>query len=212
MNGFPASFSLAYSRRLAVHGHPPYGFQDMTLLEPTTCPAASFRYSDAVISARPALTPLGGAGRFPLGSFGVTGSLTGGTAATLRASYQLLAEPGGPAGCSGTLVWRMRPAHRRAVADGTWAVRFSDGETSTFTVGTGGRLVTGIASPGSAPGCGGQMGGADVFIAANGTAGFVEPGGFTISLAFAGTTASGTLTFGSACAVTLTATLAKRST
>jgi hypothetical protein len=40
----------------------------------------------------------------------------------------------------------------------------------------------------------------------------VEPGGFTISLAFAGTTASGTLTFGSACAVTLTATLAKRST
>jgi hypothetical protein len=209
-NGFPASFALVYNPRLATHGRPPYGFQDMTLLEPGSCPVASARYTEAVISARPALTPLAGGGRFPLESLGVSGIVTGSTSATLIAAYSFLAEPGAAAGCSGRLVWSMHPAHRRSVADGTWRVTFGDGETSTFAVGAGGRLATGISSPANAPGCNEQVGGADVFIGANGSAGFVEPNGFSLSMAFARTTATGTLAVGSHCEITFTASLNKR--
>jgi hypothetical protein len=209
-NGFPASFALVYNPRLAKHGRSAYGFQDMTLLEPGTCPVASFRYTEAVISARPALTPLAGVGRFPLENLGVSGAVTGSTSATLIAAYSFLAEPGASAGCSGRLVWSMHPVHRRSVADGTWRVTFGDGETSTFAVGAGGRLAVGISSPANAPGCNEQFGGADAFIGANGSAGFVEPNGFSLSMAFATTTATGTVAVGSHCEVTFTASLSKR--
>jgi hypothetical protein len=208
-NGFPASFALVYNTRAANRGRSPYAFQDMTLLEPASCPAASFRYTDAVISARPALTPLGAGGRFPLASFAVTGSLTGAASATLKGSYSVPSEPGAE-GCSGTLVWRMRPVRRRAVADGTWTLRYSDGEKKTLTVSAGGRLATGVASPANAPGCDEQAGGADLFIGASGAASFAEPNGFSVSLTFAATTATGTLSVGSRCTATLSGSLIKR--
>ena len=148
-------------------------------------------------------------GSFNLRPEGVRGGLTRPRAARLTASYRIAATGTAPA-CQGTLTWHLHPALRRRVQDGTWELRFSDGESETFRVDGGGREATGITFP-SGFDC--RLGGVDLFVGAGGRATWAD-GGTQVSLDFSRRSASGQMTgmpppgsASSACSLAMTASL-----
>jgi hypothetical protein len=198
VEGYPASFQLIYEpANFALH-LPPYGFEDLATLTPSSCPLAANKYVEAVI-AESELTPLGPGGSFPLASDGIAGGVHGPKSATLSRQFDTGAGVRAN-GCRGTLTWAMHPANRQSVRDGSWTLRFADGESEPFTVSAGGRLAEGIAFPAAVAHCGGPFGDINLFIAPSGTATMREPGGlFAASLSFTGANASGRFTASKRC-------------
>ena len=186
VNGFAASFELTYDPAMPQRaGLPLYGVRNLVMLRPSACPASPTRYAESIVTGQVPV-PLGRYGSLNLGRFRLGGGLTGADEATLIGSY-------GPGGCHGTLRWRMHPAGRRAVDDGTWTVRYSDGENDRFTVQVGGRLATGVSLPRSVAGCNGLEGSLDMFIGPQGNAA-VSQSGVRLGLRFSGEQATGTVT------------------
>jgi hypothetical protein len=162
--GFPASFSVVLHRRAGV---PSYSIGDVVLLRPHSCPTASDSYSVTPIQpSRP--TPVGGHGGLGLTHFALGGSFTATRSATLSAR----ANDGS---CSGTLTWHMHPRRRPPVTDGTWRLRFNDGESSTFRVLGGGRAAAPIRLPAALTRCNGVSGTVNLFIGASGLATISQP-------------------------------------
>src|SRR5450631_3928746 len=130
--GFPASFELVYGPKL----HPPsgilrYGLLDIVALRPSSCPRDTSRYSEQIFDGRNP-SELQAGGTLALSRFGLGGGLTGSRAATLSSA------PASPA-CAGRLTWRMHPATRTVVPDGSWTAHFPGHQTERFTVQAGGR-------------------------------------------------------------------------
>lgn len=184
-DGFAASFNLIVDAvRQQRAGVPRYGIQDFVMLRPLACPPDPAHYGESILSGRlPSV--LGDHGSLGLDRFGLAGALTGRRSATLAAGYSLPS-------CHGTLSWSMHPAVRRTVANGTWSVRYSDGEHSRFHVQAGGRLATSINLPHSIARCNGLMGTLDVFIGINGGSAITQSG-VTLTLRFANGRAAGAL-------------------
>jgi hypothetical protein len=184
-NGFAASFDLILD---AVHqqraGVPQYGIQDLVMLRPLACPPDPAHYGESILGGR-LPSALGDHGSLGLQRFGLQGALTGRRTTTLQGTYSLPS-------CHGMLTWTMHPAVRRTVANGTWAVHYSDGEHSAFRVQAGGRLATSIKLPRSIAPCNGLMGTLDVFIGINGGSAIAQSG-VTLKLRFANGKATGTL-------------------
>jgi hypothetical protein len=184
-NGFSASFNLvldAMDQQRA--GVPQYGIEDLVMLRPLACPADPARYGESILGGRlPSV--LGNHGALGLSRFGLAGRFTGKRSATLQARYSLH-------GCHGTLTWHMHPSVRPTVANGSWTLRYSGGEHSTFRVRAGGRLATGIHLPGSIATCNGLEGTLDVFIGTQGRSAITQSG-VALKLRFANGSAAGTL-------------------
>ena len=77
--------------------------------------------------------------------------------------------------CPKSITWTFHPARRTPVADGTWTLHISGGETQTANVLGGGRVLNSVALPNVGE-CNGPQGSVDLFIAANGVASFGQPG------------------------------------
>jgi hypothetical protein len=90
------------------------------------------------------------------------------------------------------LTWHLHPAVRRTVANGTWTVRYANGEHSAFHVRGGGRLATAIRLPRSIVSCNGLEGALDVFIGTQGGS-TITQSGVTLRLRFSNASATGTL-------------------
>ena len=198
-NGFPASFQLLYDPHSSS-----YEFKDMVLLQPNGCPVSSWHYSEGLVSPH-RLRTLRRDGTYGLTNAGLGGGLTGPHSALLTHSYNA-----GSGSCSGALKWKLHPAQRRTVQDGTWKLQFADGESKKFTVLAGGRLATSIGLPSELASCRGPSGAVDLFIAANGQARVSQPD-VAVSLKFSATSASGEITVpgGSCPRFTMTASLPK---
>ena len=130
------------------------------MLRPLACPPSALHYGESILDGRHSRRPSAGTGALGLSAFGPQGAFTGARSATLSGGYALH-------GCHGAMTWRMRPAVRPTVADGTWTVRCADGEHSTFQVQAGGRLATSIRLPRSIGACNGLEGKLDVFLGAS---------------------------------------------
>jgi hypothetical protein len=212
VNGYPASFELVYEPGYLAFGRPPYGFQNLATIIPSSCPLAANRYSEAVIGEHE-VTPLGPAGSFPLARDGLAGGIQGPRSATLSRMFDI-GNGIGAHRCKGTMTWAMHPASRRTVQDGSWTLQFAGGETESFTVLSGGRLASGITFPAALRHCGGPFGDANLFIAPTGAASIRELGGqFALSLSFsAANAASGQITASKRCGafrLAMTASLTK---
>jgi hypothetical protein len=184
-NGFAASFNLIVD---AVHqqraGVPQYGIQDLVMLRPLACPPDPAHYGESILGGRlPSV--LGDHGSLGLSRFGLHGAFTAKRAALLQGRYSLPS-------CHGTLTWHMHPAVRRTVANGTWALRYSGGERSTFRVRAGGRLATGIRLPQAIASCNGLEGTLDVFVGTQGRSS-ISQSGVTLRMRFSNDAAAGTL-------------------
>jgi hypothetical protein len=177
--GYAASFQLGFD---PASGR--YVLTRLVLLRPNACPADPARYSEFFLRG-PAAVPLGPTGSLRFGSADVHATLTGAGAAMLTSTYRVGA-------CTGTLTWHMRPAHRAAVQDGVWTIRFGGGPPARFSVGSGGRLARAIPLPAIPAGCSGLRGAVDLFISASGRATFSQTG-VSLSMRFARRTATGTL-------------------
>ncbi|MGA2321976.1 MAG: hypothetical protein ABSG95_14780 [Solirubrobacteraceae bacterium] len=176
--GYSASFELTYEPQYVSFRRPPYGYEDLTLLKPAVdpqepgCPFAPRSASwDVIAQNEPA--PLGVGGSFPLAGFRVSGGIEGPDSASISTREEFPGRKS--AACVRTLRWTMHPAQRRTVDDGSWMLRFSDGETEQFSVSDGGRLATGIGYPAALGKCGGPIGSVDLFVGASGIASFHEP-------------------------------------
>ncbi len=205
-NGFPASFGVAYKPAYRVYGPrvTQYGFEDLALLEPSGCPINPANTFETIVGNH-TLTPVYAGGSLHLASSGIHGGLTSARTAKIWIRFRLPPSASN-SGCSTVLTWHMHPAQRRRVPDGTWQLRFSDGETESFTVDGGGRVATGIAFP---MGFGCEFGAVDMFIGPDGHANVPTAGG-QVDLRFAGASASGTMTGTSGaggCSLGMTATL-----
>ena len=194
VDGFPASFELVYEPTYVDYGRPPYGVEDLTTIDPDSCPIAADRYSVSVVGQND-VTPLGVDGSLPLAGEGLSGGVLGPGSATLSNGFDTGPGRGG-ASCSGTLTLAMHPAKRRMVDDGAWALRFADGETQTFTVSAGGRAAIGIDLPAALGRCGGPSGNLNLFIGAGATASLRGTrGAYALRLSFTGANrASGRIT------------------
>ncbi len=184
-NGFAASFNLVLD---AVHqqraGVPQYGIQDLVMLRPLACPPNPTHYGESILGGRlPSV--LGDHGSLGLSRFGLQGQFEAKRSATLNGRYSLPS-------CHGMLTWHMQPAVRRTVANGTWAVRYSGGGSSTFRVRAGGRLATAIRLPNAISACNGLEGMLDVFIGTQGGSAITQSG-VTLKLRFSNGSAKGTL-------------------
>ena len=191
--GFPASFELSYVPSDAAYpGYAPYGYGNLVLLEPSTCPFERYSYAEETVGAGGSY-PVHANGSLGLRSYGIFGGLTG--TRTAKLSMRIDSPP-----CRRTFVWRMHPAHRLAVYDGTWRLRFADRESQTFKVSAGGRLATGFGVPQAVSNCGGPVGGFDLFVPANRVATLTTPHQFAVKLTFLRKIASGQITVpGSSC-------------
>jgi hypothetical protein len=179
--GLSASFELTLH---SAHGTAAYGIKNLVILRPGGCPLNGSRYTESILGGR-LPSPVGRFGSLGLSRFGLQGSFGGARSATLLTSYHL-------SGCHGTLIWHMHPSTRTAVADGAWTAHFADGESSRFTVQAGGRLATTIGLPHTLLQCNGLAGAFDMFIGRDGRA-RVTNSGVTLTLRFAGSKATGTL-------------------
>jgi hypothetical protein len=203
VNGFPTSFALLSVPSFKQFGRPPYGFTNVVMLRPRSCPISTVSYSEETITGgRPAMIRRGGS--FTLERFGFSGGLLGASRAVVFGSYS-----SSDGRCTGRLRWQMHPADRARVLDGTWRAHFSDGESSTFEVQAGGRLAAHITLPGRLSACGGPTGALDLFIGARGNAAIRERK-LSVGLHFSQSTANGNVSVpGAKCAqpsLTLTAT------
>lgn len=184
-NGFAASFNLVLDTvRRQRAGVPQYGIQDFVMLRPLACPPDPVHYGESIIGGRlPAV--LGDHGALGLSRFGLGGGFTARRAATLLGRYSLPA-------CHGGLTWHMHPAVRQAVANGSWMLRYANGEHSTFSVRAGGRLATAIRLPAAIAACNGLEGTLDGFIGTQGGSSITQSG-VSLRLHFANGKATGTL-------------------
>ena len=184
-DGFSASFNLVLDAvRRQRAGVPQYGIQDLVMLRPLACPPDPVHYGESIVGGRlPAV--LGDHGALGLSRFGLGGGFTGRRAATLQGPYSLPS-------CRGTLTWHMHPAVRRTVANGSWLVRYADGEHSTFQVQAGGRLATAIRLPAAIAACNGLEGTLDGFIGTRGGSSITQSG-VSLKLRFRNGNATGTL-------------------
>jgi hypothetical protein len=184
-DGFTASFNLVLDAvRRQRAGVPQYGIQDLVMLRPLACPPDPAHYGESIVGGRlPSV--LADHGALGLSRFGLGGGFTGRRAATLQGRYSLPS-------CQGTLTWHMHPAVRRTVANGSWMVRYADGEHSAFQVQAGGRLATAIRLPGAIATCNGLEGTLDGFIGTRGGSSITQSG-VSLKLRFNNGTATGTL-------------------
>jgi hypothetical protein len=145
-DGYPASFELSYAPFYSI----PYGLDDLVRMAPGSCPAGVYPSASPVIDGG-GLADLDPGGSLGAGRYNVHGGLTGARTATLwsKISY---AGPVPPA-CVRRLTFRMHPARRMKVDDGTWSLRFTGGETQTLSVTAGGRLADPVAIPPSTDVC-----------------------------------------------------------
>jgi hypothetical protein len=207
VDGFPASFELLYHPSFATKYHlAPYAFENLVMIEPDSCPVASYQYYENMVS-QAATSGISTGGSFRLGSDGWPGGLTGARTAKLSAVAQSGLK------CQLKLHWTLHPAHRRAVQDGKWKLDFGDGASNTFTVESGGRLASGITVPDAVNKCGASSGGgADLFIPPSGSGSYDDPQALGVQMTFYDHTATGQMSFpNSQCArVSLSATLVKR--
>jgi hypothetical protein len=134
-------------------------------------------------------------GSFGLGVYGFGGGLSATRQATLSATARV--QSGG--GCTTKLRWRLHPALRRSVSDGTWKLHFSDGESETFRVQSGGRLATSIRLPTELARCGGPFGAVDLFIGPTGKATISQPK-LNMLIDFSRRSATGQITVPGGCA------------
>lgn len=128
----------------------------------------------------------------------MAGGLTGARSARIAVSLSQLAPPGSR--CHGQLRWRLHPARRLPVRDGSWRLRYANGEAATFKVSVGGRLATGIPLPSGlqTESCPVPSGTVHLFVGADRTASFAQPrNGLTVNLNFrSATRAAGTVSLG----------------
>jgi hypothetical protein len=186
VNGFPVSLEILRVPRFQTVRHlPPYGFRNLVALEPSTCPPSAGRYSEVSIAVGTAGS-LGRRGSFGLTPLGFGGGLKSAASAVLETTFRVSSSQD----CSGSLVWHLRPANRIAVPDGRWRARYSDGESSAFTVRDGGRLATKLRLPAALAACGGPIGAVDVFIGARGNVAVSEPE-VDLGMHFSGAAATG---------------------
>lgn len=220
VDGTPISFQLIYDPSYKRFHMAPYAYEDLTILNQGEnsyvpgCPTAyGFQTSEVISEGTPAGL-ISTAGIFSARYFTAHGRLTGPRSALFTAK-----EKSPPIGlywreCARTLTWHLHPAHRRPVADGSWELRFADGESERFTVSAGGRLALNLGLPATAGGCGAPFSEVDLFIEADRSAAFTDPqGGISVRMDFgAEGSATGQMTFGSptACALAFTASLSKR--
>ena len=187
MDGFPASFELVYEPGFVVYHRPPYGYEDLTTIDPASCPLAANqllrerggqrRRDPARASAAPFRSP-------PRAS-------AGGSSA--RAARRCRAAST-PAGAAGTGLQRHADADactRRNAARWTtepWTLRFADGETETLRPCRPAEgVATGIEFPRALGRCGGPYGNLNLFISAQREASLKGAGGaYTLSLGFTG--------------------------
>jgi hypothetical protein len=133
-DGFPASFELTYEPGFS----PPYALSDYVSVRPQSCPVGAEPDIAETLDGT-GLASIGAGGSFELAKYDLYGGLTGTRAAKtwFNISYAVPV----PASCPKRVTIALHPvAHRKAVDDGTWSLRFSDGETGTFKLTGGGRL------------------------------------------------------------------------
>jgi len=183
-DGFPASFAIG--RAPAYPGDLPYGFRDLVLVEPSTCPYVPSQAGESQVGFGGGVFPLRADGSFGLGGRGVNGGVTGARTASLWVREFF---PPAEKKCDGRLTWRFHPAHRLPVNDGSWVMRISNGTTQSFQVNAGGRYASGIAYS-SCVGAG-DLG---LFIPADGKARF-DDGSEQLRLNFFKGRATGTISF-----------------
>ncbi len=145
-DGYPASFELSYAPFYSI----PYGLDNLVRMAPPTCPAGVFPPTSPVIDAG-GLAELDPGGSLGTGQYNVHGGLTGARTATLwsKITYKGTA----PASCVRRLTFRMHPARRTKVDDGTWAVRYTGQAAQKLSVTAGGRLADPLAIPPSTDTC-----------------------------------------------------------
>lgn len=173
VDGLPASFQIVYKPGLAALYHrSPYGVANLLMFLPTACPVSPIAYQEETIAEAPDLAMLEADGRYGLTKTeNVYGGLTGPHTAILSQPLDLygLLEADR---CPTKLTWKMHPAERQPVSDGTWSLAFADGESATFIVSAGGRLARDIPLPAGlgTESCPGPSGGVDLFVHPNRTA------------------------------------------
>jgi hypothetical protein len=145
-DGYPASFELSYAPFYSI----PYGLNDLVRLAPTSCPAGVFPPASPVIDGG-GLADLAPGGSLGAGQYDVHGGLTGARTATLWSKITYAGTV--PASCVRRLTFRMHPARRTKVDDGTWAVRYTGGGAQKLSVTAGGRLASPLAIPPSTDMC-----------------------------------------------------------
>lgn len=219
-DGTPISFQLVYHPSYTRFHMAPYAYEDLTILNQGAdsylpgCPIAYGFETTEVISEGTPAGLISTAGIFSARYFAAHGGLTGPRSALFTAKEK--SAPIGPyrQACARTLTWHLHPAYRRTVADGTWELRFANGESERFTVSAGGRLALKVGFPAMAKGCGAPFSQLDLFIEGDRNATFADPqDGIGVRMDFgAEGSATGQMTFGSsaACAVAFTASLWER--
>lgn len=201
VDGFPASFELVYRPLFApLYNRPPYGFQNLVIFAPASCPITAGSHTETTISEGPFLTPLSPGGGFGLAkSRKIRGGLIGARSAKIAYPLHLRTAAAGVR-CPFKLTWRLHPAHRRPVSDGTWRLTYSTGESVRFKVLAGGRLAAGIPLPKALrrPSCPAVGGRVDLFVRPHRAAVDAEAGrGLSIELSFtSSSTAKGKLSVG----------------
>jgi hypothetical protein len=145
-DGYPASFELSYAPFYSI----PYGLNDLVRMAPTSCPAAVLPPASPVIDGG-GLAALDPGGSLGAGQYNVHGGLTGARTATLWSKITYAGT--GSASCVHRLTFRMHPARRTKVDDGTWAVGYTGAGAQKLSVTAGGRLASPLAVPPSTDVC-----------------------------------------------------------
>jgi hypothetical protein len=133
--GLHASFEIVANQSFSTrYGTPSFGLTDLVAMQPvvhggilTTTAVASL--AENVVS--PVLRN---------GGFGGPSDINGGLTARTKAWVRTRSG-------STTILWHLHPATRRAVRQGLWRLRFSDGETAQVHVVAGGRVLDSTAFP-----------------------------------------------------------------
>jgi hypothetical protein len=135
-NGFPASFELTYEPGFS----PPYALSDFVSVRPASCPVgANPNTAETLDGTAPA--SIGAGGSFELAKYDLYGGLTG--TRTAKTWFNISYAAPVPPSCPKRVTITLHPvAHRKPVDDGTWKLRFSDGEAVEFKLTGGGRLAT----------------------------------------------------------------------
>jgi hypothetical protein len=193
VDGLPVSFQLTKQPTFPErYGSTQYGFSNFVVAEPQSCSAPTegpFSFATVEVGR---YGQVGDNGSFNINQ--ISGGLTAPRTARLAGSFRVGDASGQT--CTLSRSWTASPAHRNPVHDGSWTVRYGDGETGTFRVTAGGRLVSRLTPPNAALGvCGIEpSGGLSAFIDTGGSALDQLPDVLTLSLQFSDRSATGTLT------------------